>query len=407
MQNMSSDRLKYRSSSSCARRRSTNRPTWFPTLVSVDSRSSSGARISLLKNSSTLCTCPRSRIGNPKAEWSPSRSAMEARGKFGSRTTSGIHTGCPVLQTRPGRPTLCRNVVSRLTRSNSGNASRERRHVSTQRSTSASPSIRQSAPYSQSSASQIACRIFGAASPNVADSTSARAATCSAVSRLVAWASTLDPCASRTMAGFPRDYRPEGRREWKRGEGVPLLPFPLGMRGLLSEGLHELVLPLFHLLRREFLLPGRDCPAVAGRIDERAATIAPELVRHRAHRARWHLTTGLHGAIEQRVGIVNVDPKRDRRTTQSFGSFRAHHRVVGHEARIANPQLCVQDLSVRSDSAAEFLGAESLLVPLDRLRGIVENQLRRDRMKSFRDRALCFCHFLLLSRSGSQLAIVM
>src|SRR5882672_12594337 len=48
----------------------------------------------------------------------------------------------------------------------------------------------------------MACRIFGAASPKVADSTSARAATCSAVSRLVAGLSTLDPRASKTMNGF-------------------------------------------------------------------------------------------------------------------------------------------------------------------------------------------------------------
>ena len=67
MHNMSSDRVKNRSSSSCARRRSTNRPIWLPTLVSIDSRSSSGARISRLKNSMTLWTSPRSRIGKPNA----------------------------------------------------------------------------------------------------------------------------------------------------------------------------------------------------------------------------------------------------------------------------------------------------------------------------------------------------
>ena len=73
---MSSESVKNRSSSSCARRRSTNRPIWLPMLVSIDSRSSSGARISRLKNSITPRTSPRSRMGNPNAAWSPSRAAI-------------------------------------------------------------------------------------------------------------------------------------------------------------------------------------------------------------------------------------------------------------------------------------------------------------------------------------------
>jgi hypothetical protein len=188
--NISSERVKNRSSSSCARRLSTKSPIWLPTLVSIERRSSSGSRISRLKNSITLCTSPRRRMGNPKAPWSPSRAAVSARGKFKSGTTSRIQAGWPLVHTRPGRPMPGPKVIWRLARSNSGKCSGDKRHVSTQRSTSASRSIRHSAPYSQSSASHMASRIFRAASPKVADSTSARAATCSAVRRRFAWPST-------------------------------------------------------------------------------------------------------------------------------------------------------------------------------------------------------------------------
>ena len=112
--------MKKRSSSSCARRRSTNSPIWLPTLVSIDSRSSSGARISRLKNSITLSTSPRSRIGNPNAACRPSRAATCARGKLVSCTTSGIQAGSPLAQTRPGSPTPRANVEARLMASNSG-----------------------------------------------------------------------------------------------------------------------------------------------------------------------------------------------------------------------------------------------------------------------------------------------
>ena len=181
---MSSDRVKKRSSSSCARRRSTNRPIWLPTLVSIESRSSSGARISRLKNSMTLCTSPRSRIGKPNAR-AVLRARQSSRAENSCRaTTSGIQTGCaagphPAGQTdapAEGRRSTDRVEFRKLSWTGAD-------QVSTQRRRSASRSIRQSAPYSQSSASQIASRILGAASPNVADSTSARAATCSAVRR--------------------------------------------------------------------------------------------------------------------------------------------------------------------------------------------------------------------------------
>ncbi len=89
-----------------------NMPIWLPTVESIESRSASGSRISRLKNSMTLSTSPRSRTGKPNAAWRPSRAAMPARGKFASCTTSGIHAGSPLAQTRPGRPMPRLNVAA-------------------------------------------------------------------------------------------------------------------------------------------------------------------------------------------------------------------------------------------------------------------------------------------------------
>ncbi len=82
-----------------------NCPIWVPIAVSMRSRSSSGCRISRLKNSITPTTVYPSRIGNPRAACKPSRAAAGARGKFRSVTTSGIHAGSPLAHTRPGSPT--------------------------------------------------------------------------------------------------------------------------------------------------------------------------------------------------------------------------------------------------------------------------------------------------------------
>jgi hypothetical protein len=43
--------------------------------------------------------------GKPNAARSPSRAAIAPRGKFTSSSTSGIHAGAALAQTRPGRPT--------------------------------------------------------------------------------------------------------------------------------------------------------------------------------------------------------------------------------------------------------------------------------------------------------------
>ena len=105
--------VKKRSSSSCARRRSMNMPISLPTVVSIESSSSSGSRISGLKNSSTLCTSPRRQDRKAKRRVQPLAGGDDARaGSSTSRVTSGIQAGWPLAQTRPGKPTPFANVDS-------------------------------------------------------------------------------------------------------------------------------------------------------------------------------------------------------------------------------------------------------------------------------------------------------
>ena len=65
--------------------------------------------------------------------------------------------------------------------------------------------------------------------------------------------------------------------------------------------------------------------------------------------------------------------------------------------RIADADFGVHDLPVRPDRARDFLGAERLLVPVDRLRGVVERELRRHRVMTLGNRVLRFRHLNLLS----------
>ena len=59
---------------------------------------------------------------------------------------------------------------------------------------------------------------------------------------------------------------------------------------------------------------------------------------------------------------------------------------------IADLKLRVQNLSVRADGPRLLLRTERLLVPLDGLAGVVECELRCDRVVPFRDCVLRSCH---------------
>ncbi len=167
--------MKKRSSSSAAHLRSTYRPTWLPMALIIASRSGVGSRMSRLKNSITPSTLGPRRIGRPKAAWSPTRSAIGARGKFESHVTSGIQTDSPESHTRPGRPTPRAKADVRVTTAKSSNGRDGGCHVPTQRTTLRARSTSHKVPYCHPSASQTALSMRGAASTSVGDSASARA----------------------------------------------------------------------------------------------------------------------------------------------------------------------------------------------------------------------------------------
>src|SRR5262249_55728417 len=137
-------------------------------------------------------------------------------------------------------------------------------------------------------------------------------------------------------------------------------------------------------------------PAVAGGGDQRAAAVAPELILHLSHRTWGDRRARARRLAEQRVGVLRVNPQADRRSADLLRSLPAAHRVVQEDDRIADAEFGVHDLAVGADGAALFFGAESLPVPVDRVRRIVEDQMRRDGMESFWNCTLCLGHYCLL-----------
>src|SRR6185503_11418455 len=136
--------------------------------------------------------------------------------------------------------------------------------------------------------------------------------------------------------------------------------------------LEELVGARADLVARQVLFARGDPPAVAARVGDRAGAVAPELIGHR----HLHLGAGRHRAVEERVRVVDVDPEGCGRAAKRLRSLAAHHRVVDHEGRVADPQFGVHHLAVGAEAAGDFLRAERFDVPLHGLRRVVEHQLR-------------------------------
>ena len=168
---------------------------------------------------------------------------------------------------------------------------------------------------------------------------------------------------------------------------------------------HPFRLPLLDLLARQIFLVRRDRPGISVRVGDVSAPIAPELVPHRSHRAGLRLCACRHGAVEERVGIGDVEPERRRRATEGLWSFAVHHRVVDHDARIADAKFRMHDLAVRADSARAFFRAKRLLVPVDRLRGVVQSELRGDRVITLGDGTFRFSHCNLLRSLQTRIVV--
>ena len=98
-----------RASSACLRL--IKRPIRLPIADIISSKSLSGFLISWLKKQITPSTSLPLIIGKPKAPCNPSLSAMDALTNFVSWTTSSIHNGLALSQTRPGSPTCAGKVM--------------------------------------------------------------------------------------------------------------------------------------------------------------------------------------------------------------------------------------------------------------------------------------------------------
>ena len=141
---------------SSARQRSTLWPMRPPRLFIVASSVSSGSRFPAARNSTAAITSEAPWIGKQNAAASPQRTAIGARGKFGSAPTSTIQAGSPLAQTRPGSPSPGASDRLRVTAPNCPGAF----HVSMQRSSPAPVSV-QTAPASHPSDSPIAASSSG------------------------------------------------------------------------------------------------------------------------------------------------------------------------------------------------------------------------------------------------------
>ena len=73
---------------------------------------------------------------------------------------------------------------------------------------------------------------------------------------------------------------------------------------------------------------------------------------------------------------------------------------IANEHTGDHAQLRVRDLAVRAEMPAQLFCAERLLVPLNRVRRVVQRQLRGDRVVAIRDRLLCLRHKILLCESS-------
>src|SRR5205823_5476573 len=144
------------------------------------------------------------------------------------------------------------------------------------------------------------------------------------------------------------------------------------------KALHEFRLAPLHFVRRQIFLVGGDRPPVAVRVFHGTTPVAPELILHFAHTIAVHLGSRGDGAIVQRIAVGDVEPQRRGGAADRFGTLATSHRVVHKHMRVADLEVGVHDLAVRTDGARYLLRTQRLLVPVDGLGGVVERELRGD-----------------------------
>src|SRR6266446_160853 len=163
----------------------------------------------------------------------------------------------------------------------------------------------------------------------------------------------------------------------------------------VSGGGRQLFHAFFHLFRRHVFLVSGDAPEMSKRILNEAGAISVKLVLDRLE----DLGLLCHCLFDDLVAIGHVHVQTHGRSADAGGTdvALAHAGVFvrQHEARIADLQLGVTDLPVRTIHAHDYGGAEYILVIFDRSRSVLDDQVRSDGVVSLRN-VMDFAHDFLL-----------
>src|SRR5439155_4693522 len=139
---------------------------------------------------------------------------------------------------------------------------------------------------------------------------------------------------------------------------------------------------------------GTQRPLVTEGVCHNAIAVAPELVLQ----GHGYRGPGRDRLVKQSVDVFNVNVDRNRAAAQRLrrASPRVWKLFVQHEDRIADLQGRVHHFPVRSEVRwSQRLRPKGALVEVDRPLRIADDQMRSERMKTFRNRLYFSWHFSL------------
>src|SRR5882757_75252 len=138
-----------------------------------------------------------------------------------------------------------------------------------------------------------------------------------------------------------------------------------------------------------------DAPQMSKRILNETGTIAVELVLHRLQNFRFFR----HGLFDNLVAIGDVHVQAYRRPTDAGRAdvTLAHFWIFvrEHEARVADLQLRMADLSIGAIHTHDFGCAKNILAILDRSGSVLDDEVGSNRVVSLGN-VMDFAHNFLL-----------